>query len=78
MERALTSLEKKVLSNNIGRQEKRFLVCAVYKLGKEHSFVDSFKFCTERDRLPKLKKELKAEFPKDDVIVLIIKVRRIE
>jgi len=78
MKRALTGLEKKVLSNNIGRQEKRFLVCAVYQLGKEHSSVDSFKFCIERNRLPKLKKELKTEFPKDDVVVLVIKARRIE
>lgn len=78
MERALTDLEKIALSNHIGRQEERFLVCAVSPLGKEYSFIDSFKFCNERDRLPKLKKELKTEFPKDNMRVIIIKARRIE
>jgi len=78
MEKTLTSLERKALSNNIGREEARFLICAVSPLGTEYSFIDCFKFCTERDNVRKLKKELKTKFPKDNIKVLIIRVRRIE
>jgi len=78
MERALTSLERKALSNNVGRQEEEFLVCAVSLLGTDHVFIDGFKSCTERDHVPRLKKELKKQFPKDDVRIIINKGRRIE
>jgi len=78
MEKTLTSLGRKALSNNIGREEAKFLVCAVSPLGTDYSFIDCFKFCTERDHVRKLKKELKTKFPKDDIKVLIIKVRIIE
>jgi len=66
MEKTLTSLGRKALSNNIGREEAKFLVCAVSPLGTDYSFIDCFKFCTERDHVRKLKKELKTKFPKDD------------
>jgi len=78
MERALTSFERKALSNNIGRQEEEFSVCAISPLGTDYAFIDCFKFCTERDHARKLKKELKRQFPKDDVRIIIIKARRIE
>jgi len=78
MERALTNLERKVLSNNVGQQEKEFLICAVSLLGTDCAFIDSFKTCTERDHARKLKKELKKEFPEDDVRIIIKKGRRIE
>jgi len=78
MERALTSLEKKALSNNVGRQEEEFLVCAVSLLGTDYAFIDCFKICNERDHLPRMKKELKKQFPKDDIRIIINKGRRIE
>ncbi len=78
MERALTSLERKALSNNVGRQEKEFLVCAVSLLGTDCAFIDCFKTCTERDHVRKLKKELKKQFPEDDVRIIVKKGRRIE
>ena len=77
MKRALTSLERKALSNNVGRQEEEFLVCAVSLLGTDCAFIDCFKFCTERDHVQKLKKELKRQFPKDDIRIIITKARRI-
>ena len=78
MKRALTSLERKAFSNNVGQQEEEFLVCAVSPLETNYSFIDCFNFCTERDHVQKLKKELKRQFPKDDVRIIITKARRIE
>ncbi len=80
MERALSILERKAIFNNVGREEIHFLVCAVYS-GEPRVFfsnIDRTRFCTDRDHIPKLKKELKTEFPKDDIKVLITRVRRIE
>ena len=80
MERALTSLEIKAISNNVGREEVMFLICAVCS-GKPRVFfsnIDRIRSCTDRDHIRKLKKELKTEFPRDDIKVLIIKIRRIE
>jgi hypothetical protein len=79
MERALTTLEIKAISNNVGREEVMFLVCAVCSGTRVFfSNIDRIRSCTDRDHIPKLKKELKTEFPRDDMKVLIIKVRRIE
>lgn len=81
MERALTSLEIKAMFHNVGREERRFLVCAVYPSGEqgvEYSNIDCVRSCIERDHIKRLKKELKTEFPKDDIKVLITKARRIE
>jgi len=81
MERALTSLEIKALSDNVGREESEFLICAICSSGKsgvEYSNIDCIRSCTDRHHIQKSKKELKKEFPEDDIKVLRSKTRRIE
>lgn len=79
MERPLTSLERKALCNNVGREEIGFLVCAVCSETRVFfSDVDRTIFCTDRDHIPKIEEELKKEFSKDEIKGLIIKVRTIE
>ena len=79
MERTLTKIERKALSNNIGREEVGFLVCAVCSGARVFfSDIDRIRSCTDRDQIPKIEKELKKEFPKNEIKVLIVKARRIK
>jgi hypothetical protein len=81
MERALTTLEMKALSGNVGREGSKFLVCAVCPSGKqgvEYFNIDRTIFCNDRDHISKSKKQLKERFPEDEIKVLVSKTRRIE
>ena len=81
MERALSILERKAIFNNVGREEVRFVICAVCpsgQLGVDCFNIDRIEIFADRDRKEKLKREVKKEFPKDDIKVLITRVRRIE
>jgi hypothetical protein len=79
MERVLTSLEIKAISNNVGREEVMFLICAVCCEPRVlFSNIDRIRSCTDRDYIPKIEKELKKEFPNHEIKVLIVKVRRIK
>lgn len=80
MERALTSIERKVIFLKVGEKLKEHLVCAICKdsPGVEYSNIDSVRFCGDKDIAKEKKKKLKQEFSKDDVKILEIQVRRIE
>ena len=80
MERALTSLEKKVMFLKVGEKLKEFLVCAICKdnLGVEYNNVDNVRFCNNKDIAKEKKRKLKREFSKDEIEILEIQVKKIE
>jgi len=77
MERALTSLEKKVMFLKVGEKLKEFLVCAICKdnPGVEYNNV---RFCNNKDIAKEKKRKLKREFSKDEIEILEIQVKKIE
>ena len=79
MERPLTNLELNVFKKKVGLGKAQFVVCAFSKdnPGLEYKDIDAIRFCSKKSQARRLAKELKHEFPKDEIRVLLLKARRI-
>jgi hypothetical protein len=80
VERPLINLELEVVNKKIGLAKTRFIICALSSenSGIEYGNIDCIRFALNRGHARRLKKKIKKEFPKDEVRVLLTKVRRIE
>jgi hypothetical protein len=79
-ERPLINLEHEVINKKIGLAKTRFTICALSpeNSGIEYDNIDCIRFGLNRGHARRLKKKMKKEFPRDEVRILLTKVRRIE
>lgn len=80
VERPLTDLEFFVIKKEVGLGRAQFIVCAFAKgnPGIEYSDIDAIRYCSKKSQARRLSKELRKEFPKDEIRILLSKARRIE
>jgi hypothetical protein len=80
VERPLMNLEQEVINKKIGLARTRFAVCALSpeNSGIEYDNIDCIHFSLSRKQARKLKKKMEKEFPRDEVRILLIEVKRIE
>jgi hypothetical protein len=79
-ERPLINLEHEATNKKIDLAKTRFAVCALSpeNSGIEYDNINCIHFSLSRKQTRKLKKEMEKEFPRDEVRILLTKVRRVE